>query len=174
MPVDPMPAYGGNRYEIALPGTAPATLERVTPRDAMQLGAAFADMEPWLGYRVSAEALASFFGGSEPGGARFAIRFDGGLAGAVVVREPWLLGPYLQFLGLLPAYQGRGLGQAILGWMASEAPPAARQLWLCVTAGNTRACAFYERQGFEHAARLADLVADGTDELLMRRRLRST
>jgi len=167
-------AYRAERYHLTLIGHASgASLEPMSEGAATTLGASFAAMEPWLGYGVSPHGLAAFLGGAEPGCAKFAIEMDGKLAGAVVVREPWLLGPYLQFLGLLPGWQGRGLGKALLDWMAAEAPPNARHLWLCVTGSNARARAFYEREGFEHAARLADLVADGTDELLMRRRLRS-
>ena len=164
---------GGQRRKLTVAGASAATLHEITRRDAERLGAAFAAMEPWLGYGMSAEVLASFLGKSEPGYARFAIYLDDALAGAIVVRETWLLGPYLQFLGLLPGQQGRGLGKAALDWMASQAPKGTRNLWLCVTASNTRARAFYERHGFEHAALLSDLVADGKDELLMRRRLRS-
>jgi len=166
------PAYGGRQYELAVAGAA-ATLDEITPRDAALLGAAFAAMEPWSGYGMSAEALASFLARAEPGYARFAIRLGSVLAGAIVVRETWLLGPYLQFLGLLPGHQGRGLGKAALEWMASQAPWGTRNLWLCVTASNTRARVFYERHGFEHAALLCDLVAAGKDEVLMRRRMRS-
>lgn len=167
------PAYGGERYELTLAGAAIATLDKITPRDAELLGAAFASMEPWSGYGLSAEGLAAFLGRSEPGCVRFAIRHGGEIAGAIIVREPWLLGPYLQFLALLPGQQGKGLGKAALDWMASRAPRGTRNLWLCVTASNTLARAFYERHGFEHAAVLSDLVADGTDELLMRRRMLS-
>jgi ribosomal protein S18 acetylase RimI-like enzyme len=167
-------AYRAERYDLTLGGQASgASLVRISAGTAATLGASFAAMEPWLGYRITPHGLAAFLGVTEPGCARFAIEMDGELAGAVVVREPWLLGPYLQFLGLLPGRQGGGLGKAVLDWMAAEAPPGARNLWLCVTGSNARARAFYEREGFEHAARLADLVADGTDELLMRRRLRA-
>lgn len=175
MPDDDMqpPAYGDQRYVLTLPDASVAVLDRMTQRDAGLLGAAFASMEPWSGYRISAEVLASFLGKVEQGGMRFAIRLDGALVGAVVIREPWLLGPYLQFLGLLSGRQGMGLGKVVLDWMATAAPAGTRNLWLCVTASNVRARAFYEREGFVHAARLSDLVADGTDELLMRRRLHS-
>jgi len=113
--------------------------------------------------------LAAYFAASEANVARFVVRHDGALAGAVIVREPWLLGPYLQFLGLLPGWQGQGLGRAILDWMDREAPAGARNLWLCVTASNDKARGFYEKLGFTQAAALPDLVADGKDEILMRR-----
>lgn len=166
-------SYGAQPFRLECADGSVATLSPMAGDDAEVLGAAFAGMEPWLGYRVPPGRLAVFLGSSEPGCVRFAIRHEGALAGAIVIRDPWLLGPYLQFLGLLPGQQGRGLGRAVLAWMEREAPREARNLWLCVTASNVRARAFYERAGFELVSTLPDLVADGTDELLMRRRLRS-
>ena len=55
--------------------------------------------------------------------------------------------------------------------MADEAPSGTRNLWLCVSAMNTRARTFYERHGFSLAEELPALAADHMDELLLRRRL---
>jgi ribosomal protein S18 acetylase RimI-like enzyme len=54
--------------------------------------------------------------------------------------------------------------------MESEAGQVGN-LWLCVSAFNSRAIAFYERQGFQPVADLPDLVTPGFAELLMRKRL---
>ena len=129
-------------------------------------------MDPWAAYRMQPVQLATFFAAVETEAPRWAIRCDGRLAGAVVVRFPWLHGPYLQFLGLLPHAQGQGLGRVVLDWMEREASPRSRNLWLCVSAINVRAKAFYERQGFVHAATLDALVAEDMDEILMRKRTR--
>jgi ribosomal protein S18 acetylase RimI-like enzyme len=128
-------------------------------------------MEPWADYGMTADQLARFLSAEEPDCSRRAIRLGEDLAGVIVVRSPWLHGPYLQFLGVLPAWQGLGLGQAALAWLAAEAPAGTRNLWLCVSAFNTRALTFYQRNGFEPAATLAALAADHVDEILMRRAL---
>jgi ribosomal protein S18 acetylase RimI-like enzyme len=94
------------------------------------------------------------------------------LAGIVTVQDPFLHGPYLQLLAILPAYQGRNLGLRILQWMEAEARQAeARQLWLCVSTFNDRARTFYERFGFEAVAVLEKLASDASDEIFMRKRL---
>lgn len=147
------------------------TLEPVGAGDAGILGAAFAAIDPWAAYRATPAGLERFFAMSEQDCCRRSIRVDGVLAGAVVVRSPWLHGPYLQFLGVMPGYQGTGLGAAVLAWMEREAGPATRNLWLCVSHINERARVFYERQGFELAGILDGLAANGMDELLMRKRI---
>jgi ribosomal protein S18 acetylase RimI-like enzyme len=103
---------------------------------------------------------------------RFEAVAKGKLAGIVTIQEPWLHGPYLQLLGFLPEYQGRGFGLRALEWMEAEARRAEmRQLWLCVSAFNTRAKAFYERFGFVAQAVVEKLASDASDEILMRKRL---
>lgn len=170
-PADARP-YHALRYEIgAAPGGGRVTLVSMAPGEADRLGAAFAAIDPWAAYAIPPARLAAFFTSSEEGCSRRAIRIDGRLAGAVVVRAPWLHGPYLQFLGLLPGEEGAGVGRLVLDWMQAEAPPGTRNLWLCVSAINRRALAFYERHGFRQVAALEALAADHMDELLMRKRL---
>jgi ribosomal protein S18 acetylase RimI-like enzyme len=153
------------------PSGGSITLAPLGPGEADVLGQAFAAVDPWAAYGIPPGRLAAFFATEEQGCVRRAIRLDGELAGAVVVRFPWLHGPYLQFLGLLTGFQRQGMGAAVLAWIAREAPPGTRNLWLCVSAVNTRARAFYERHGYELAAELPALAADHMAELLLRRRL---
>ena len=147
------------------------TLEPIPGHDAVSLGVAFAAMDPWAAYRSSPDRLSAFFASDEHDCSRGAIRIDGVLAGAIVVRSPWLHGPYLQFLGMLPGHQGAGIGAMALAWMEREAPSSTRNLWLCVSASNTRARAFYECHGYAAVAEIDGLAADHMDEILMRKRL---
>jgi ribosomal protein S18 acetylase RimI-like enzyme len=103
---------------------------------------------------------------------RFEVLAHEECAGIIVILDPFLHGPYLQLLAVLPEFQGRNLGLRLLQWMESEARSAeSRQLWLCVSTFNTRAQAFYQRFGFEAVAVLDKLASDASDELLMRKRL---
>lgn len=164
--------YHDASYELApSPTGARRHLTPLVAGEAEDLGLAFAAMDPWAAYGTPAERLAAFFAAAEQAAARHAIRVDGQLAGIVVMRSPWLHGPYLQFLGMLPGHQSQGLGAAVLDWIAAEAPRDTRNLWLCVSAINTRARLFYERHGYRLAAALPGLASDHMDEILMRRRL---
>lgn len=107
-----------------------------------------------------------------PGARAFALHCDQELAGAVLVRSPWMAGPYLNILAVFPSHQRKGLGAAVLDWLVAEARAAeARNAWLCVSAFNVPARRFYEAHGFAEAARLDGLLVDHEDELLMRKRL---
>ena len=109
---------------------------------------------------------------TDDGAIRYQLVCDGAAAGVVIIRSPWLAGPYLQLLAVLPMLQGSGAWSAILKWYETTAMTARmRNVWLCVSGFNVDAQRFYERYGYSVAGRLPDLMRDGDDELLMRQSL---
>ncbi len=161
-------AFAAARYDLGVCELAP--FEAAT---AASLGPALAAMPPWSVLGWSADAMVGSLVRDVPALARFEVRVDGAAAGIVFIQDPFLLGPYLQRIALLPAHQGRAIGQSVLAWMEERARTVrARQLWLCVSSFNGRARAFYARFGFEEAAVLDKLVCDEFNEILMRKRLR--
>lgn len=146
-------------------------LRPLTEADAEPLAAALVELEPWrtLGYRAT--ALAAYLGRDDTALTSFVIERDAQTAGLVAIRSPWLRGPNIELLALLPSAQGGGLGRQVVAWAAAEAKPVAANLWACVSAFNADARAFYAAQGFVETATLPDLVAPGFDEILVRKRL---
>lgn len=140
--------------------------------EAEALGVQFAGMEPWAKYASTPAALAVFFAQNEPGAPRFALRKGGELAGLAIVRMNWLRGPYLQFLGLLPAFQNKGLGGQFLDWLEAQAgADGHRHVWIMVSDFNTPARTFYARKGYEEIGAVPDVVKDGFTEILLRKRV---
>jgi diamine N-acetyltransferase len=145
----------------------------MTADTAARLGPAIAGIGPWAHYDFTPNTLIAFLRGEMGDSHRFEIRCAGQPAGAVVIRYPWLAGPYLQMLAVLPDYQRQNIGARVLDWYEAQAAQSkSRQVWLCVTAANVNAQRFYRRQGYELTATLDGLMRDGDDELLMRKRLR--
>jgi ribosomal protein S18 acetylase RimI-like enzyme len=128
---------------------------------------------PWTAdhYAIDPEALAASLVQSGDGAVRYEILCGAETAGLLVVRSPWLSGPYLQLLAVLPRFQGCGIGARVLAWLEAEARGLAPNVWLCVSAFNTRAADFYRRHGFVEVARIDALLKPHIDELLMRKRL---
>jgi GNAT superfamily N-acetyltransferase len=134
------------------------------------LANAIVAMPPWSVMRYSADALARFLAAPDGGVSRYLVEVGGEQAGAVSVRFPWLKGPYLELLALLPPFQGRGIGGAVLGWFEQEGIRlGARNLWVCASSFNEDALRFYGRHGYQPAATLTGLVADGYDDILLRK-----
>jgi len=140
------------------------------PASAPRLAKAIAAIPPWSVMAYPAEALARFLATVDDGASRFLVEVDGVEAGAVSIRFPWLKGPYLELLALLPPFQRQGIGAGILTWFENEASAlGARNVWVCASSFNDGALRFYESHGFKPAALLRGLVADGYDEILLRK-----
>jgi ribosomal protein S18 acetylase RimI-like enzyme len=162
----------GTRYELPVRNAGTLVITQLSADEGRQLGAVFASIDPWAAYAYPTAALASFLAVSEPDAPRLKLSLADETVGAAVVRAKWLRGPYLQFLAIVPAWQGRGLGSALLLWLEREARAAGeRNIWVAVSEINAAAIRLYERHGFKQAAKLDDLVYDGRAEIMMRKRL---
>lgn len=145
-------------------------LVALDPAVCGSVAAKIAAIAPWSAMNYPADALARFLSAPDHGASRYLIEVAGAEAGAISVRSPWLKGPYLELLALLPPFQGRGLGASLMAWFEGEAVKrGARNLWVCASSFNEGALRFYARHGFRPAATLPGLVADGYDEVLLRK-----
>lgn len=147
------------------------SLDEMIAEAADHLAVRIAEIDPWRRLAIPADRIRRLFEAGHGSEIR-AIQIGHRAVGAVVVQRNWLLGPYLQHLSVLPEAQARGAGTRALAWL-EEIARRDRQanIWLCVSAFNCQALAFYARHGFVEAANLPDLVRPGEDEILMRRRL---
>ena len=88
------------------------------------------------------------------------------------ISHAFLGAPYIATLLVAEEHRNRGVGSQLLRH-AEHVFSGQRQIFLCVSAANERARALYLRHGFEQVAILPDLVVEGRDELLLRKRLPS-
>lgn len=146
-------------------------LEPLCGRHARELGLIFAGIDPWKKVDWPAKCLEKFLAGKVPGAPCYLIRSGDELAGAVAVTAPWLHGAYLHFLGIAPAMQNAGIGTSVMNWFETESRGTYRNLWICVSAFNDRASRFYQARGYIRAATLDNLIIEGEDEILLRKRL---
>jgi GNAT superfamily N-acetyltransferase len=147
-------------------------LRPMTTDAACTIGPAIAAIDPWLRLGVGGAAMSRFLAEHEEGARRYRITLGGTDAGICVVRVPWLAGPYLNLLGVLPDAQGNGVGRAVLQWLEAEARAGGhRNLWLCVSTFNADTRRIYEAAGYTRIATIDSLVFDGFDEHVMRKRL---
>jgi GNAT superfamily N-acetyltransferase len=145
-------------------------LRAVEVADVPWVSAALAGIDPWRRLGFSAAGLAAWLSRDDPALARLALVRDGAVAAVLGLRVPWLRGPYIELLAVLPGHQGHGLGRALVDAAVARAGASAN-LWACVSAFNLSARGFYAACGFTEIAPLPELVAAGEDEILLRKRL---
>lgn len=157
-------------FSAATERDAPFTLSPLLPEDCPPLAAAIVAMEPWSVMNYPADRLTEFLATPDCGATRCLIEIGGEKAGVISVRYPWLKGPYLELLALLAPFQGKGIGGNLLARFEREAVSReARNLFVCASSFNERALRFYRRHGFREVAVLPGLVAEGYDEILLRK-----
>lgn len=76
------------------------------------------------------------------------VASSGGSMVGVAQRGRWDGGHVLYKLYVDPAFRGQGLGPRLVGAVVGQLPADADRLWVEHLAGNERAGAFYEREGF--------------------------
>jgi GNAT superfamily N-acetyltransferase len=153
---------------IALSGGLLRPLEAT---DCFVLASKLAVMDPWARLGYGAAALETYLGRQDGALIRWVAERDGEVAGILALRHPWLRGPYVEMLAVLPGHQGHGLGGAVMDWTIRHAAEISRNLWACVSDFNAQARAFYARHGFAEIAPLDGLVQPGMAEILLRKRL---
>jgi ribosomal-protein-alanine N-acetyltransferase len=99
----------------------------------------------------------------------FVAERDGGLAGIAIVREKFLLGDYLELLGVAVWARGMGVGRALLAHVETVVFDRTKNLFACVSDFNTGARDFYRKQGFEEIGPMPNFLIPGSAEILLRK-----
>jgi GNAT superfamily N-acetyltransferase len=141
------------------------TWRALAAKEAEIIARACAGFDPYLRLGYRAETLAAYLTRPDSSLSRYAIESDGRFIGVLALRKPWLRGPLIEMLALLPDAQGRGLGSAILNRCKSD---SGKNLWATVSAFHEPARRFYAKAGFEELCALPGIVREGEDEILLR------
>lgn len=158
--------------------TAPFAAERYTLGDVElaplhpdldAIAEGLAAIDPWARVGRKPEAFRAALTKPLAATFRFSIRRGERCVGGLVVRYPFLRGPYIELIGLFPEAQGRGIARRVVEWMEHEVAGEATNLWLCVTDWNDAARAAYAALGFTEVGPLPQLAAGGTTEIFMRK-----
>jgi len=155
--------------QTSVPLTGCVLTRSLSTADAELLSSEFAASEPWLTLGVSSLGLKNYLLREDASLYRYTVRVDDNLAGLICLRYPWLRGPYIELLGLIDTYRGRGIGTQLLKWAETEARYQNNNLWLATSSFNHQALKFYEQHGFKQIGRIEGLVHPDYDELLLRK-----
>ena len=124
--------------------------------------------DPWRVYGCTYEYVRKRLDWSGSG-----LFVAGDRAGGMLAHERGFLGaPYIATLLVAQEHRNQGVGTQLLRF-AEKVFAGQRQMFICASAFNQGAQRLYLRYGFEQVGVLPDLVADGFNEVLLRKRLRA-
>jgi ribosomal-protein-alanine N-acetyltransferase len=144
-------------------------LRPMDPDDHDAVIALLHDSDPWktLGYGKDDWNL--IFCPIPKGRDSFVVELDGQIAGIALVRQKFLLGDYLELLGIAPWARGNGLGRQLLAHIESLVFARTNNLFACVSDFNQKAREFYRKSGYREIGPMPDFLIPGSAELLLRK-----
>ena len=113
-------------------------MEPLRQRDAEYLANSVAAIEPWRTLHRGAADLLVYLTEVDPHSHRWVALRNRQHVGIVGIRSPWLYGPYIALLAVLPGNQRQGIGSGILGWIEAEVRRTAKNIWVCASSFNSQ------------------------------------
>jgi len=104
----------------------------------------------------------------------FVAEIDGRVAGIALVREKFLLGDYLELLGVAGWARQQGVGGRLLAHIEQLVFSRTKNLFACVSDFNVAARAFYKRKGYQEIGPIPSLLIPGSAEILLRKTMGPT
>ena len=125
--------------------------------------------DPWKRLGYQAEDWDSYFTPLPQGRDSCVVEQDGRVAGIAVVRQKFLLGDYLELLGVADWARGKGLGGQLLTHVEEAVFARVKNLFACVSDFNDQGRKFYKRQGYQEIGPMPDFLIPGSAEILLRK-----
>ena len=125
--------------------------------------------DPWKRLGYQAEDWDSYFTPLPQGRDSFVVEQDGRVAGIAVIRQKFLLGDYLELLGVADWARGKGLGGQLLTHVEETVFARVKNLFACVSDFNDQGRKFYKKQGYQEIGPMPDFLIPGSAEILLRK-----
>ena len=128
----------------------------------------------WIEYGVTPERARAIFADAVGGSsAALVAEDDGRVIGFVVyrLRGTFVHSGYILDVGVATDAQHRGVGNLLMDAAETEILRHGPNVFLLVSAQNSRAQRFYERRGYQRIGEIPDYIRRGTTEVLYRKTL---
>jgi ribosomal protein S18 acetylase RimI-like enzyme len=139
------------------------------PDDGEAVISLLADSEPWKTLGYNHEDWKRIFSPTPQGRECFVAEADGRITGIAVVRQKFLLGDYLELLGVAGWARKQGAGKQLLGHVESLVFARTKNLFACVSDFNKGAREFYRKQGYQEIGPMPNFLVPGSAEILLRK-----
>ncbi|MDF0664789.1 MAG: GNAT family N-acetyltransferase [Nitrospira sp.] len=94
---------------------------------------------------------------------------NGQVAGVAILKQKFLLGDYLELLGVAVWARQKGIGGQLLRHIEELVFKRTKNLFVCVSDFNESARAFYKMHGYQEIGPMPNFLIPGSAELLLRK-----
>jgi [ribosomal protein S18]-alanine N-acetyltransferase len=128
-----------------------------------------AESDPWKRLGYNSTDWNRIFCPLPQGRDAYVAEVERAVVGIAILREKFLLGDYLELLGVAPSARGKGVGPRLLEHIESLVFSRTNNLFACVSDFNDQARAFYKKQGFQEIGPMPNFLIPGSAEILLRK-----
>ena len=130
--------------------------------------------DPWITLGYTAADWDRIFCPIPQGRDSYVAELDGRVAGIAVVRQKFLLGDYLELLGVAGWARKQGVGCQLLTHVEQLVFSRTKNLFACVSDFNAVAREFYKQMGYQEIGPIPSLLIAGSAEIFLRKTLGPT
>ena len=139
------------------------------PMDRDAVVRLLAESDPWKRLGYTQEDWGRIFCPTPQGRESFVVDTEGAVAAIVIIRQKFLLGDYLELLGVATWARGKGIGKELLAHVESLVFRSTKNLFACVSDFNKDARDFYKKQGYQEVGPMPNFLIPGSAEILLRK-----
>ena len=150
------------------------SIRLMRPDDRDTVIALLGDSDPWKTLGYDQEDWGRIFCPTPQGRDSFVGEIEGKIAAIAIVRQKFLLGDYLELLGVAGWARGKGMGTQLLRHIESLVFARTKNLFACVSDFNKGARDFYKKQGYQEIGPMPKFLIPGTAEILLRKTIGPT
>ena len=137
--------------------------------DRAEIVQLLSESDPWktLGYAIA--DWNRIFCPLPQGRDSYVAELDGRVAGVALVKQKFLLGDYLELLGVAEWARQKGVGSLLLKHVEQLVFERTKNLFACVSDFNQSARDFYKKQGYQEIGPMPNFLIPGSAEILLRK-----
>ena len=139
------------------------------PNDRDAVIQLLSESEPWKALGYGQDDWGKIFCPTPQGRECFVVDREGTVAAIAIVRQKFLLGDYLELLGVADSARGKGIGRELLTYVESLVFQRTKNLFACVSDFNVGAREFYKKQGYKEIGPMPNFLIPGSAEILLRK-----
>jgi ribosomal protein S18 acetylase RimI-like enzyme len=141
----------------------------MTPDDREAVVQFLAESDPWKTLGYTGSDWTRIFCPLPQERDSYVAELDGRVAGIAIVKQRFLLGDYLELLGVAGWAHHKRVGSLLLKHVEQRVFERAKNLFACVSDFNESARAFYKSHGYLEIGPMPNFLIPGSAEILLRK-----
>jgi [ribosomal protein S18]-alanine N-acetyltransferase len=146
-----------------------SVIRPMQPDDREAVVNLLAESDPWKTLGYGKDDWSRIFCPIPQDREAYVLEHEGRVAGIAIVKPKFLMGDYLELLGIAPWARGQGLGARMLEQIESIVFGRTKNLFACVSDFNVSARDFYRKMGYQEIGPMPNFLIPGSAEMLLRK-----